>query len=88
MNVPLVLERDFSKAVVGLCEALFDVSDGRRVFLGGFFALALCLFFFSQLVQLLVVADTGEIENFKGSSKVVFFFLVLVSLFLALYCFK
>jgi hypothetical protein len=27
-SIPFVLERDFGKTVVGLCEALLDVSDG------------------------------------------------------------
>lgn len=39
--LPFVLERDFGKTIVGFGEALFDVSDGRRVFLGNFLAFAL-----------------------------------------------
>jgi hypothetical protein len=83
-GIPLILKGDFGKTVVGLGEALFDVSDGWRVFLGGFLALALVAvalrFLLLQLLQLLEVADASEVENLKGSGKVVVFFLVFVSL--------
>lgn len=75
---------------MGLCKTLFDVSDGRGVFLGDFFALAFGLafalrFLLSQLIQLFLVANAREFENLKGSGKIVVFFFVLVSFFLALF---
>lgn len=83
---------------MGLGKALLDVSDGRGVLLGDFFALALVValalrrrrrrLLLLELLQLLVVANAREVENLKGSGKVVVFFLVLVSFFLGLFCFK
>ena len=77
-GIALVLERYFGEAVVRVGEALLDVAHGGRVAARGLLALAGALVVVvalvqQQLLQLLEVADAGEIENLKGGGQVVVF---------------
>lgn len=84
-DVLLVFERNLRQAIMGICQALLDVSHGGRIALCPLLTLSsLFLLHLSQLFQSLDVADARKIENLKSSGQVIILVLVLFFTFCAL----